>query len=712
MTYLHFLKSVKPRKQFFDGGRRRQHLASPKKTFLPALEALEDRTLLTTYRVISLGDDNVGIGDFGDLRYVINRANDLHTGTPINPDLIQFDAINLTPDNHTIHVGAGAAGKTPLPALTARVTIDGTTARGYDYRAGLMLTLEGHSVHGDGNGLVLQGGHATVTALEIINFPGHGILVTSDCNTVGGDVVGVDANGCPNNPAGRITSPPGTSGMTTPVVVRPPLGNVISANGGDGVQLVNANSNVLEGNFIGTDIAGTAARGNGGDGVALINSDYNQLLGTTPPDQNNPFVFYNVISGNKGNGLVVDDSDHTLIYANFFGLGADNNTPVGNQGDGVLIEGTSDETRFGLNIPLGSVSSANGQNGVEVRDSASRTLLMNTFAGVAAFNPAAQVPNHRDGTLITSDGGGTVYAGARFTTLIHTCQFSGNDRDGIEIGGNAVGVQVSSSVVGLDTKGTAPQPNRQNGIEIGGNASGVAVGGFEPSVLGNSEFPDGTFPLLEAANLISGNLWNGVDVGGNAAHVKIVNSFIGTDITHEQAAANGRNGILLDGVSGVQVGSAVGANTPRDRNIIAFNGGDGVLVRKGTGDSILGNSIFDNGGLGIDLQAGGNHNQPAPVLTSAQIGGLGLLQVTGTLTARPNTPYQIEIFASRSGRPGNGGINLGFITVTTDWAGFAQFTILNVALPDPLADFISATATSPEGDTSVFSALIRANHSG
>src|SRR5262249_22368862 len=194
----------------------------------------------------------------------------------------------------------------------------------------------------------------------------------------------------------------------------------------------------------------------------------NKLYGTTPIDQNNPFVFYNVISGNKGHGLVIDSCYSTLVFANFFGLGADNNTPLGNHLNGVLIKGTSDLTLFGLNIPLGNVTAANGRNGVEVADSASRTLLMNTVGGIAALNPSAQVGNHGNGLLVTSDGGNNFFRDTNFSTIALTCQFSGNDRNGIEVGGNAAAVQVSQSVIGLDTKGTMPQPNRQNGIEIGG----------------------------------------------------------------------------------------------------------------------------------------------------------------------------------------------------------------------------------------------------
>ncbi len=468
-------------------------------------------------------------------------------------------------------------------------------------------------------------------------------------------------------------------------------------------------------------MTGLLARGNGGDGVAVINSHYTKLYGTTPIDQDNPFVFYNVISGNKGNGLVVKDSYSTWVFANFFGVGADDNTPLGNGLDGVLITGTSDFTLFGLNIPLGNVSAANGRNGVEVSGSASRTLLMNTFGGVAAFNPGAEVSNHRNGVLITSDGGGKYFDDSTFSTIILTCQFSGNDRNGIEISGNAAGVQVSQSVIGLETDGTSPQPNRQNGIEIGGNTSGIAIGGFEPSVLGGSEFPEGgIIPLFEAANLISGNLRDGVAVGGWAHDVKIINSFIGTQVDGVSQAGNGRNGIFLDGVSGVEIGSALGSVPPsgpathQDRDIIAFNARNGVLVQRGTGNTILGNSIYSNGQLGIDLLAGGNHKQPAPVLTSAFAGsGSGATRVTGTLTAHSLTTYQIEIYATPSSDAGNGQIFLGFATVTTDAKGFAEFTISGLTNPDPTsAYYLSATATSPTGDTSAFSRPIRAKRTG
>ncbi|MEO6811589.1 MAG: right-handed parallel beta-helix repeat-containing protein, partial [Isosphaeraceae bacterium] len=650
--------------------------------------------LLSTFTVTSLGDDNLGSGLSGDLRYVLNQANALNTGTSTNPDVIDFSGVSLSPTAHTIHVGAGAAGARPLPALTDVAIIDGTSATNFDNLSGLMLTLDGSKLRGHDNGLVLQGGFSTVQGLQISNFPHNGILVTSAFNTIGGDEVGLNINGVPNNPPGRITDQVPT-GTTAPVFVRPPLGNVISGNGGDGVRIrgESAQFNLLEGNFIGTDVTGIVAKGNRGNGVSIIDADNNTLLGTTPPDQNNPFVFYNVISGNRGNGLLINNSNSTTVYANFFGLGADNSTPLGNRLDGVLINGTSDQTIFGLNIPLGNVTAANGKHGLEIAGSASRTIAVNTFSGVAAFNPSAQVGNHGDGILVTSNGGGKVFGASAFSTIILTCQTSGNGGNGIEIRGAARGVQISQSVIGMATDGRNPAPNRKDGIAISGKASGVSIGGFEPSVAG---IPEG-LGFLEAANQISGNQGNGLSIQGrNVRNVRIVNSLIGTQIDGASPAGNGLDGVFITDASNVEIGQTVGTSVPRYRNTIAFNRQNGVEFRRGNQNSILGGPIYGNGALGIALVHHANDRTPAPILTAATTDtATSNTLVTGTLHARASTIYQIEVFASTTPNLGNGQYFLGFSNVQTDLNGVADIAIDGLVNPNPTrAVFITATATS------------------
>jgi hypothetical protein len=701
--------SLKPLKSvLFQRRRDRSIPATKRRKLILSLEIVENRTLLSTFTVTSLADNNIGSGNSGDLRYVMTLANKLDSGTPTSPDFIIFSGVSLTPSNHTIHVGAGAAGAKPLPALTDIAVIDGTSATNFDNLSGLLLQLDGSKLRGSANGLVLKGGYATVQGLEIMNFPNNGIMVTSSYNTIGGNQIGVDSNGQPNNPAGRLTDQFPT-GTTTPVFVRPPLGNVISGNGGDGVQIKggNAQFNILEGNFIGTDVTGNVAIGNRGNGVSILDANNNSLLGTTPPDKNNPFVFYNVISGNKGNGLLIHSSNSTTVYANFFGLGADNSTPLGNKLDGVLINGTSDQTTFGANIPLGNVTAANCRNGLEIAGSASRTISANTFSGVAAFNPSAQVGNIGDGILVTSNGGGKVFGRSAFSTIILTCQTSGNIGNGIEISGRAKGVQVSQSVVGMQTNGTTPEPNRKNGIAINGRASGISIGGFEPSVAGIAEGMN----FLEAANLISGNSKNGVAIQGcDVGAVRIVNSFIGTQIDGASRAGNGSDGVYISDTSTVQIGPNVGASNVQDLNIIAFNRQNGVEVHKGDQKSILGNSIYGNRKLGIALVNHANDKASAPMLTSATIDpATGSTLVNGTLRAEKSTTYQVEIFASTSPQTGNGQNFLGFLRVRTNSKGVAVISISGFVNPDPTnAVYITATATSQSGNTSQFSKAITA----
>ena len=55
--------------------------------------------------------------------------------------------------------------------------------------------------------------------------------------------------------------------------------------------------------------------------MAIVKANGNQLIGCT--FQQIPFVFYNVISGNGGNGLRITNSNDTTVQANFLGVGAE-----------------------------------------------------------------------------------------------------------------------------------------------------------------------------------------------------------------------------------------------------------------------------------------------------------------------------------------------------------------------------------------------------
>jgi parallel beta-helix repeat protein len=410
-----------------------------------------------------------------------------------------------------------------------------------------------------GNGITLSGSSRnTVVANHIgtnaagtsgIGNGGDGISITgrSSGNQIGGTAFVDTATGQANDPTGDKGKVPG-------VFIVPPLGNLISGNAHDGV-LISAHSrrNMLNGNFVGTTANGDAAIGNAGDGIRIKGSDDNSLTGCK--FVNNPFVYYNVLSGNGGNGLHITSSNDTVVQGNFLGAGADNTTIVGNRLDGVLVDGSSANTKVGGVIPLGNVVSGNGRNGIAVTGKASGFVTFNTFGGLLAFKGAA--PNGNDGLLITATGGGS---------LVRTNVFSGNNKNGIEVAGNASGVTIDPNLVGLTTNGGAALPNGGDGLLIDGAAHDNVVGGSLHSVI-----PQNTF---------SGNLGYGLAIAGRAHHNLVFGTFIGTKIFGLQPLGNQKGGVLLGRrAHGNFIGAAGPAAAP---NLISGNTGNGVGLRAGT----------------------------------------------------------------------------------------------------------------------------------
>ncbi len=474
-----------------------------------------------------------------------------------------------------------------------------------------------------GGGTSVFSYQATINGFQLSNVisgnHGNGIgIYGADDNQIAMNFIGTDASGTlalgnakngilvTNGAAGNIIGGQSTGGNdpTAGVFVRPPQGNLISGNRGDGVLINNgATQTLLSGNFVGTSASGNSALGNRLDGVAIVNANGNQLIGCTV--QQNPFVFYNVLSGNGGNGLRVTNSNNTTVQANFMGVGADNATIVANGGDGLLVSGSSKNTQVGGVIPLGNVVSGNDRNGIEVRDTASGFTSFNTFDGIFAFAGAA--PNRLDGTLITSSGG---------NNLIRTCIVSGNLGNGIELGGNATGVQVTDTAVGTDTNIQTEIPNQGSGILISGNAHDNAIGGFQPSV--------------EPQVTISANRGYGIEIVGSAHNNIVYHTYIGTNAQGTADLGNALGGIYLGpGTSS----NTIGGGSTELQNRILYSGGPGVTIRSSSRNAVLGNEIRNTAGAGVVVIAG-RHN----VIGSATAGntimanGQDGLDISGIVT--------------------------------------------------------------------------------
>ena len=466
-------------------------------------------------------------------------------------------------------------------------------------------------------------------------------------------------------------------------------GNCISGNGGNGFTISDSGTsgNQIIGNYIGTDVGGTIDLGNVGNGIFVGGGS--QL--TTVQDD--------FIVANGGNGLQIDGSTTTInpIVGNQFGGTA---SVLGNTGQGIYVTNTPNVTIGGATSSSANVIVGNGQDGIAIVGStATGAQILNNLIGTN-FSVSAGLGNGGQGIYI---GDGSIFtpaiAGVASGASIVGNVVSNNGANGIWFNGAGSVVntnnQVQGNKIGVNPGGNTALANAGSGIMISNGASGNSVGGTATG----------------AGNVISGNTSDGVTITGAATSNNLIQSnVIGANAGGAAAMANGRDG--------VRIAAGASHNTVLS-NIIAFNSGNGVtvgvsLVDAAIDDGILGNSIFSNAKLGIDLanngstanSTGGPHSGPndlqnAPVLTSAQH-NVSTVTIQGSINSTPSTTFRIEFFGNPTGTS-QGETYLGFVNVTTDASGNATFTFTSSIFLPP-GQNVTSTATDPNNNTSEFSA--------
>jgi hypothetical protein len=604
----------------------------------------------------------------------------------------------------TFAIGTGPqtiALLSPLPAITDAVTIDGTTQPGF---AGVpLIDLNGAGAGVSANGLSVTAGGTTIRSLVIRNFSGDGIAFGGNGNSnVEGCFIGTNAAGTTDNGNGGfgvaiVNSANNTVGGTVAAAR-----NVISGNAnGVGIAQASATGNDVIGNFIGTSASGAADIGNSNDGVVVSAASTNNIGGTAAGSRN-------VISGNDANGVQVVGAAATTnaVLGNLIGTDVSGGVPIANANNGVLLTGVAGNTvgstsAAGRNIISGNgnagAPSGSGNAGIRLFGSDTNTVVGN-YVGLDVTGTIA-VPNIGDGVLLIGDSNANTVGG---TTTGARNVVSGNSVNGVEIAtALATANVVTGNFIGTDNSGLADVGNVGDGVLIL-NAGGNTIGGTAAG----------------SGNLVSGNNQTGVSIVATAALTANANiirgNVIGLDLVGT-ALGNAGDGVRTSGGANDNL---IGGTVAGSLNRIASNGGDGVAIVGGTGNAINGNAITGNAGLGIDLGTSGvtpndvldpdtgpNNLQNFPVLTSATTTAAGTA-VVGTLNSLAATQYRIEFFANTtcdtSGN-GEGALFVGTTNVTTDAAGDAaiNFTITPGLGPNAI---VTATAMSPTGDTSEFSA--------
>jgi parallel beta-helix repeat protein len=186
---------------------------------------------------------------------------------------------------------------------------------------------------GNADGVVLAAPDAIVRGNVIAGNPGSGIVLTDAPRAViAGNRIGL-------KPAGLVALPNGVGvGATNALAVDVKLGgptaadrNVISGNTGVGVALQQAGVSTrwrIEGNWIGTDISGTAPVPNANGGIGIFGANRNEIVG-------------NVISGNSGEGIALS-AEGNMIAGNIVGSDPSGSLDLGNGFSGVSLSAALD----------------------------------------------------------------------------------------------------------------------------------------------------------------------------------------------------------------------------------------------------------------------------------------------------------------------------------------------------------------------------------
>jgi CSLREA domain-containing protein len=288
--------------------------------------------------------------------------------------------------------GNGGHGVWVRESPTSGTVISGNYI-GTDVSGTLDLGNSGSGVQLLGTGSTV-GGTASGAGNVISGNNAEGVQIFGSGNLVAGNLLGLNAAGTAaiGNGSDGIEINNGannTIGGTTPGAR-----NVISGNLAAGVIITNtsATGNVVRGNYIGTNAAGTAAIPNVNSGVLVLNRATNNTIGGVIPGATN------VISGNTGDagvGFLTPTATNNRVQGNLIGLAANGTSPLPNNTDGVLIAIDASNNAVGGTVSgAGNTIAFNSRNGVAVASGTGNGILGNSI--------------HSNGNLGINLGGGSV----------------------------------------------------------------------------------------------------------------------------------------------------------------------------------------------------------------------------------------------------------------------------------------------------------------
>jgi titin len=493
-----------------------------------------------------IGTDVTGTVALGNQTGVVVSASSTIGGTAAGAGNVisgnQADGIDLAANGSFIQgnfIGVDVAGAHPLGNTGFGLFVSGSVNLIGGTLSGARNVISGNS----NNGLVISG-HTNqvqgnfigtdVTGTHAVLPPGFadGILLSGPANTIGGttamarnlisgnpadgmeidsgdiiegNFIGTDETGTLALGNGRNGVTVSTIGVTIGGTVAG-AGNVMSANQGNGIELAGP-MNLVQGNFIGTDVTGTRALPNLTGMV--VNASGNTVGGTAPGAGN-------LISGNKGDGIHIDhNASFTVIQGNLIGTDISGSKPI-NNGTGINVASGPNNLIGGTTAAARNTIAGNLGAGVFIETSSN--LVQGNFIGTDISGTIA-VPN-QNGVIVTGSAntiGGTSPGAGNV--------IAGNGNNGLLIAGPTTTANlVQGNFIGTDPSMT---------FELGNGGNGVVLEGGVNNTIGGT--------ASAAGNTIAFNAQNGalIDTGtGNAIRRNVI---IGHDSGLGIALFNGGN---------------------------------------------------------------------------------------------------------------------------------------------------------------------------
>ncbi len=341
------------------------------------------------------------------------------TGTQVQGNLIGVDIGGVTaiPNNIGVQV-FGAANTTIGGAIgQARNVISG------NFACGIQITSTGatnNSVQGNYIGLNVSGtgavpndigvqidGAATSNSIGGSSVANRNVIsgnTTSNIqilrainNVVVGNTVGLNSDG---NAAINLTQATkagiaiedGATGNTVGGISAV-ANNVVSGSAGPNILVrgktsatvtAAAGNNVFQGNFVGTDLAGTktVTTTTGGGGIVLRDGTTGNTVGGVSGG-----LARNLVSGNIGAGISLIGAGTTgnVVQGNVIGVQVDAVTALANTGAGVFVDGATNNTIGGTSTGAGNTIANNGGAGVFVNAGTGIAIQKNSIFGNTAL---------------------------------------------------------------------------------------------------------------------------------------------------------------------------------------------------------------------------------------------------------------------------------------------------------------------------------------